>query len=220
MDSGSSKGSSRQLAKQLLAWGIGVYVLIWFLSDAVAGYRGPFEGRVVDADTRQPIEGAVVLAEWSLGHVTAAGSVDTFSDAAEVLTDAQGHFYIGKKGSWNPWKNLQTAATVLIYKAGYGAAENLGWPYLKERSRGQKATSLEERKRLGPKFYHDIEFENGLPIFLLKKLTTVEERTRNLAVSPTFAPPEKTRLLIEEHNREASAIGREDALLPIFPAYK
>lgn len=188
-------------------WALVAGSLVALAPAAEAGYRGPFEGRVVDAETRQPIQGAVVFMEWNLGHGTVAGRIETFYDAAEVLTDERGYFRIKKKWSWNPWTNWMLQATGLIYKAGYGAATNLGGTSsLRNRAASQKARSPEERQKMGPSFYFDIEFEDSRPVFLLKKLSTEEERRRNL---PLIGVPDnnKMKLLEGEEDRERKLLG-------------
>lgn len=56
--------------------------------------RGPFEGRVVDAETGQPIQGAVALAVWHEVRVTPVGGQERFYDAREAVTGADGRFVI------------------------------------------------------------------------------------------------------------------------------
>jgi hypothetical protein len=175
------------------------------------GYRGPFEGRVLDADTRQPIQGAVVAVEWDMGHMTVAGQLDTFYAAAEVLTDANGYFRIKKKWSWNPWTNFRLdSRPPLIYKAGYGRVDVVKWHRIEEVAEYMKAQTEETRKRVGPQFYFNIEFENGMPVFLLRRLATVEERHRNLGFLFDGDALEKLKLLRAEENRERRALGMEE----------
>lgn len=55
---------------------------------------GPYQGKVIDAETKQPLVGAAVVAVWNwegfgLGHPT-----EGFYDALEVVTDANGEFTI------------------------------------------------------------------------------------------------------------------------------
>jgi hypothetical protein len=185
----------------VIALGVG-----WLLAVAATA-EAPFEGIVLDAETRQPIQGAVVYRRMDLVHVTAAGGVHTFYDASEVLTDRDGRFRIGRKWSLNPLVGLMAEARSLIYKAGYGEATNLGPSWLRERAASQKTRSPEERKKLGPKFYHDIEFDDGLPVFLLRKLTTNEERQRNMDFDVIGVPDKKYPLLRAEINREREALG-------------
>lgn len=185
-----------------------VFGLLVSAAAAQAGYRGPFEGRVLDAETRQPIQGAVVFMEWS--YVRIGEKMPTVFNAAEVLTDERGAFRIKKKRSWNPWTNWMLRASAVIYKAGYGAGVHLGTPWLRKRAAIEKARSLEERKKLGPTFYLDIEFEKGLPVFLLKKLTTEEERRKNWDLPLIHGESKKLKLLRAEVNRERKSLGMEE----------
>lgn len=83
---------------------------------------GPYRGRVIDSETKQPIVGAVVLVYWQrlapgIGH----GPAEGFLDAEEVLTDSNGEFVVGK----NPPASLSPGTWVsdpdiTIYKPGYG----------------------------------------------------------------------------------------------------
>lgn len=52
----------------------------------------PFYGKVIDADTKEPIEGAVVLAVYHLTRYTLAGESDFIVDGQEALTDKNGEF--------------------------------------------------------------------------------------------------------------------------------
>jgi hypothetical protein len=208
-------GFRQPQARGLRRWVVSLVVggLVACATTAQAGYRGPFEGRVVDAETRQPIQGAVVFVEWLRGKPTAAGRVDSFYDAAEALTDETGFFRIKKKWSWNPWTNWMLEAHLAIFKAGYGSVQDPApdWSRsrLEEVAQYMKARTEEERKRVGPEFYFNIEFEGKLPVFLLKKLTTVEERMQNRPHT-IFAPEEKMKLLRAEDNRERKAAGLKD----------
>lgn len=191
-------------------WVLATVVGGWLAANvgvADAGYRGPFEGRVIDADTREPIEGAVVFMEWRLGKPTAAGRIDEFYDAEEVLTNKKGYFRIKKKWSLNPWRNWMLEATGLIYKAGYGAATDLGAPWLRNLAVSQKSRSVEERRKLGPDLYFDIEFDGGMPVFLLRKLTTADERQRNFPDTGAGVPEQKKKLLRAEEDRERKLLG-------------
>jgi len=67
---------------------------------------GPYRGRVVDAETKQPLVGAVVLVYWNrltpgLGH----GPVGRFLDAEETLTNIHGEFLVAEDPPivWAPW---------------------------------------------------------------------------------------------------------------------
>lgn len=58
-----------------------------------------FKGKVIDADTKEPIEGAVVVAEWSEETTTPTATHSRLKDVKEVLTDKKGEWVIkGPRG--------------------------------------------------------------------------------------------------------------------------
>jgi len=80
------------------------------------------QGRVVDAETNAPIEGAVVIADWKLysggyGHGDRRNSLLI----EQTLTDTDGKFRFDK---WGPktrpaWEVLDKAPIIVVLKAGY-----------------------------------------------------------------------------------------------------
>lgn len=91
---------------------------------------GPYFGKVVDAETGEPLEGAVVLIDFNTKEYTLGGGTrSSFVDAVEVLTDTNGEFYIPAFRAWvlrfpHRWDPY---AHVTIFKPGFGA-----YPYFKE----------------------------------------------------------------------------------------
>ena len=62
-------------------------------------YAKTFKGRVIDAETREPIEGAVVVAKWLKEQATITGPSTRLRDVKEALTDKNGEWEIkGPKG--------------------------------------------------------------------------------------------------------------------------
>ncbi len=58
-----------------------------------------FHGKVIDADTKEPIEGAVVVASWVEERATPAGPTSRLKDVKETLTNKNGEWVIdGPKG--------------------------------------------------------------------------------------------------------------------------
>ncbi|MBI5676512.1 MAG: hypothetical protein HZC48_11945 [Nitrospirae bacterium] len=55
---------------------------------------GTWKGRIIDIETKEPLEGAVVLAVWQRAYRTLAGDNTYFYNAKEVLTDKEGRFEI------------------------------------------------------------------------------------------------------------------------------
>jgi hypothetical protein len=75
-------------------------------------------GTVVDAETGKPVEGAVVLVEWT--RRVGIGDYHTVSvRAAETITDKEGKFYVF--GPLHPFVDPQD---VTVYKKGYVAWNN------------------------------------------------------------------------------------------------
>lgn len=73
-------------------------VFMLFCSPA---WAATFKGRVIDAETKEPIEGAVVVAKWLKERATIAGPSSELKDVKETLTDKNGEWVIkGPKGSW------------------------------------------------------------------------------------------------------------------------
>jgi hypothetical protein len=151
----------------------------------------------------------VVFVEWHKEKLTPVHPVQEFYDAAEVLTDENGEFYVPKKWSWNPWTSLMAYSRVILFKAGYGSVTISHWPGLKDLAEEMKTFDVETRKKAGPELYFDILFEErsskkDLPIFLLKKLTLKEESLKNrLGLDPgSEVPKEKKILILKEIERD------------------
>jgi hypothetical protein len=211
-------------------------------SDVHAGnYRGPFEGRVVDTETREPIEGAVVFVEWYINH---AFSRPTFYDTAEVLTDKDGRFYIKKKWSLNPWWNLVMDSHVIVVKAGYwhdrthwqpiiDAAEILkSLPPDEREKRGagcdravgdsESILGCSAAKEQGPgerASVTGIRLQDGKPVFFLSRKLLAEQEFIDLGRD---VPDHKQRLLqqeiqkIEQHPQEIPTIELRPREIPII----
>lgn len=82
---------------------------------------GPYRGQLVNAETRQPLEGAAVLFYWRRNaYGGAGGPVKYHLDAKEVLTDEDGRFHI-------PWfvgislnpLSLVLEPSAIFYLPGY-----------------------------------------------------------------------------------------------------
>lgn len=93
-------------------------LFIAFCMLPVMGCYATITGTVVDAETGQPIEGAVVLAEWSITK----GLGLTYSKSYEVVeavTDKEGKVTVS--GLFNP---LVNHPSVTVYRKGYVAWNN------------------------------------------------------------------------------------------------
>lgn len=143
-------------------------------------YDGPYEGRIIDAETGHPLEGVVVLGVWYKEEPTVAGAVSSYYDAKETVTDKNGNFYIPGKGL----KILSNVGVmnVLIFKAGYEHKGLWTWEAFK------KDSGL------------NVKWEGNKAIIPLRKLT-MEERKKRLISRPDITD-KKMKFLTLELNRE------------------
>jgi hypothetical protein len=125
---------------------------------------GPFAGKVVDAESGRPIEGAAVLIVFSVETGTLGGTVYSFADAVETLTDAKGEFRFPPKRVYlvKGMSNWSDDHQISIFKPGFGAYPG-----------HDRAFSSWEKKhaRIIP--------ENEFITYYLPKLKTLEEIKEN-----------------------------------------
>lgn len=148
------------------------------------GYDGPYEGRVIDKDTRQPIEGVVIHGTWDRAHPGPGGASHSYYDSKEVLTDKDGKFKIEGVGILI-FSNMEEMY-VYVLKAGYSQIYGT-WEGLKS-------------------YDKDVEWEGNKPIIKLRRMT-LEERKERVISAPVLVPATKRRLFMLEENRENLEIG-------------
>lgn len=156
-------------------------------SAAIFRYDGPYEGKVVDAGTGEPIQGAVVLGVWYRIHPNVAGWNSEFYDAVETLTDKKGEFHI--KGLGPLFMSNIEEMTIVIFKAGY---EHLGhslWGSL-------KIDYILKKK---------IRWDGNMAIIPLYRWT-IEQRLDRFSDYSEHIPDQKKKLLLIEIDKEEKAI--------------
>jgi len=92
--------------------------IIFLLFLGATGCESEITGIVVDAETGQPIEGAVILVEWTKQHGFGLTYTESYK-VVEVVTDKEGKASI--EGVSSPFVS---APRVTIYKKGYVAWNN------------------------------------------------------------------------------------------------
>ena len=151
-------------------------------------YDATFKGRIIDADTGQPIEGVVVLGVWYLGYPSVAGVVHKYYDAKETVTDKKGEFKISGFGP-RVMSNLEPM-NVLIFKAGYMPVDDMG--------PGVRKTFREESWS-----WENVEYDGDRLIIPLKKLTMEERKKQGRPNDPpTEAPLKKVKHMLREIDRD------------------
>lgn len=157
------------MRRRWLIIGISVGLLILVILAVRNGHifyaDGSYHGKVIDKETKQPIEGAAVLAVWRKETPMIAHLMITYYDAQETLTDAEGNFTIPGivGGSLNPLAKIREPLFT-IFKPGYAA---YGGMVFKPRSVPETVQRFEEDDR---------------NVFALGGLTTQEERLKNVHI--------------------------------------
>lgn len=89
--------------------------------------HGPWRGKVIDAETKQPIEGAAVVAVWEKHIATGVGTATYFLAAEETVTNKDGEFKSSSKIFLSiPGIRQIKGPFFTIYKPGYGAYYDKG----------------------------------------------------------------------------------------------
>lgn len=158
-------------------------------------YLSPFEGKVIDADTKTPIEEAAVLAVYHGSTISVAGSNIYPVDAQETLTDANGEFKISAKTVWFGKVGGWPEGNIIIFKPGYGTFPN-----------HKQSESIGVNKSWPP--------PNKCIVYELPKLKTREERKDNLIFSRPDIPYKKMRNFINLINEEYSDLGLPGVSIP------
>jgi hypothetical protein len=89
---------------------------------AIVHQYGPYYGKVADAETKEPLEGAAVLVGCYTQSYGPGGSNDNYVDAQETVTDKNGEFRIPAFTIWTfrPLQNFASYVDFTIFKPGYG----------------------------------------------------------------------------------------------------
>ncbi|RJQ45226.1 MAG: hypothetical protein C4538_08790 [Nitrospiraceae bacterium] len=151
-------------------------------------YDGPYEGRVIDAETGKRIEGVVILGVWYKEQPTVAGAVSSYYDAKETVTDKNGEFRI--EGLGLKMFSYVGMMRFMIFKAGYMHLYG-PWESLKESDYYKKMVKWEGKKVIIP----------------LRTLTLDERRMSSTFPHHPEAPEEKIKIMMEEIQKERKERG-------------
>lgn len=85
-----------------------------------------YRGTVIDAETKAPLEGAVVVVIWYKKPLISMDGPQYFHKATEALTDAEGKFAVDASPgmNWNPFRRVlkdpEIYPDITIFMPGYG----------------------------------------------------------------------------------------------------
>ncbi len=166
-------------------------------------YKPEFKGRVIDKETKEPIEGAVVAVYYKKNTYNLGGGSTRVIHTREVLTNKNGEFVIPSYFTIISPFTTSDAAGFIIYKPGYRGYPGIGGlcinpeSFLLDERMGTKV----ECWRGGVRY----EFVSGL--LELPRLKTGEERLRAMPSTPLVTGSEEFPLLYELINEERRRFG-------------
>lgn len=197
---------------QFLICGIAAIIVIFsLLSKGFAGwliYHKPeFKGKVIDAETKESIEGAVVVAIYKKHTLISGpgGGYTSIIKVRETLTSNKGEFYIPSYTTIIQPNSIEDTAEFIIYKPGYGS-----YPDLQTSPPGVVGPEKFFSKNYGTSETVQIEhkiIQFTLGIVELPKLKTRDERLRAIPATPTDYRSKELPLLYKAMNEENKRFG-------------
>lgn len=131
--------------------------------------EGPFKGRVVDGETKEPIEGAVIVAQYHVMALYVVGWRSDLKDIREALTNSKGEFYIPTLTMLMSPTSFGDDTSFLIWKPGYKSRYSWGGYFF-----SKEPGTVEDRPTHTDK---GLELKpTRLGIIELVKVVTTEER--------------------------------------------
>lgn len=158
---------------------------------AITHKFGPYYGKVIEADTKEPIKGAAVLVVfYTLDHGP-AGAISHYADALETVTDMHGEFHIPSHRItlFRPLQSWDINGYFTIFKPGYGC-----YPH---------------HKNVKPMFVPNATLPEANKVIIeLPKLNSRQERIESTHCSPpSYLPYLKAKNFIDLINKENKALG-------------
>jgi hypothetical protein len=154
----------------------------------------PFYGKVIDADTKEPIPDVVVLAVYELTRYTLAGEVGYIVDGQETLTDKNGEFRLNRTRRWFVFRRGYPEGEIEIFKPGYGTLYH------------------ERSKALGDNI--NLPTPNKYIVYEIPKLKTPSERQSNIFGSYDEVSYENRKFFMEAINKDRLDLGFSPLTLP------
>ena len=155
--------------------------------------RGPYRGQVVDAETKAPLAGAVVVVLWRRDRVYSFHITTEHYAVREAITDSEGRFLLDAKDVEAGAPRRTRRSEFLIFLPGYGV-----FPHRHTSPTGSLS---------------DV-FEGIGTVVELPRIADKEERLRNLS---SFGPHSLSEKPHTELPQLIMAIDRERAALGLSP---
>jgi hypothetical protein len=181
---------------------------ILMVSESHAGwliYHKPeYKGRVIDAETKAPIEGAVVAVYYRKENL---GGVGYVIHTTEALTDQNGEFVIPSYTTLIAPYSIEDDAEFIIYKPGYGMNSDICpfWGINSEEFFSKEKAGFKGEIRL---YERVIPFTYG--ILELSELKTARQRINAIPSRPERCRSKEFPLLYKLINEENARFGMEE----------
>jgi hypothetical protein len=181
---------------------------VFCLSVEATGAAGPWQAQVVNEETKEPLEGVVVLAWWTRHVRSLGGPSSEYRDSQEVVTDRSGRFAIAPRTfvSLNPLVFFR-GPFFALFKPGYGEDR---WSGYEERETWSPA----KRKALG--MYSNLLEMDGI-VLEMPRLHSIEQRQdhlKRIEIDVLTVPLDKRRLWQNAVQEERRALGYRSPIGP------
>lgn len=186
-------------------------------------HKPAFKGKVIDAETKEPIEGAVVVITYSKTSIGIVESYSVIINVRETLTDKNGEFYIPSYTTVIQPLSSESMANFIIFKPGYGSFKPAYGSFPEYQKTPTGITPIDEeiffsegvgtegelelwvKGEKGPDFK---KFKVTFGIVELPKLKTREERERRILGFPTDFGLKELPLLYKAYEEEKTIFDR------------
>ncbi len=159
--------------------------------------RGPYQGQVVDAETKAPLAGAVVVVRWLRDRVYPVHMVAENYAVRETITDADGRFFLDVRDVEEGAPRRTRRPGFFIFLPGYGSYPN---------------------RHVSPTGFTGGMFERPGTVIELPRLVDREERRKHLFLfdphSYSDTPFRDLPEFVRRFNAERVAIGFEPLSTP------
>lgn len=163
-----------------------------------------FKGKVIDGETKEPIQGAVIVAKYYVNMLGPTGSHTTLTDVQEALTNKDGVFFLPSLTKFINPLSVGDDTFFLIWKPGYKKEE------IRDANFFTKEPGTVENLPVQTEKGFEIK-PVRLGIVLLEKLKTKEERLKGMP-SPVGDLDKKQMNLIKVINEERKFLGLKSEL--------
>lgn len=209
---------------KFLICGFAVLIVIFSLSSKSLAvwliYHKPeFRGKIIDAETKEPIEDAVVVVVYKKHTLISGpgGGYSSIINIKETFTDKKGEFYFPSYTTIIQPLSIEDYVEFIIYKPGLKSYPTFGLPNYKVNPlEGMSTPAIEKffsEETIGKQ--GEIKFEDEpwrtwkvyFGVVELPRLKTKEDRLRAIPGSPGFTTSKDLPLLYKAINEENKRFG-------------